>query len=150
MIIKSCAIFVLQKQNSSIISFKMPKMLIKTSNGLILKRFKLSKFKNFLDNTAKCICKKLNHKVMIKWINKYIKIWNKTTTRIKMLPMIKVCEFSCLGTVLSTNQQSGVNRKTEIYFRLMACLADSDNPLTVQSPGNGQQQTLNNNVYWRQ
>lgn len=52
--------------------------------------------------------------------------------------------------VLSTNQQSGVNRKTEIYFRLMACLADSDNPLTVQSPGNGQQQTLNNNVYWRQ
>lgn len=64
-----------------------------------------------------------------------------------MLPMIKVCEFSCLGTVLSTNQQSGVNRKTEIYSRLMACLADSDNPLTVQSPGNGQQQTLNNNVY---
>lgn len=66
MIIKSCAIFVLQKQNSSIISFKMPKMLIKTLNGLILKRFKLSKFKNFLDNTSKCICKKLNQIVMIK------------------------------------------------------------------------------------
>lgn len=66
MIIKSCAIFVLQKQNSSIISFKMPKMLIKTSNGLILKRFKSSKFKNVLDNTSKCICKKLNQIVMIK------------------------------------------------------------------------------------
>lgn len=61
--------------------------------------------------------------------------------------MIKVSEFSCLETVLSTNQHSGVNRKAEIYFGFMACLADSDNPLTVQSSGNGQQQTLNNHVH---